>query len=61
MYFTFLEERKSVIEQLKVLLQPAGLSLSEEIYEKLRQYHTLLLDWNTRMDLTNVEDRKSVV
>lgn len=46
-----------MIEQLKALLQPAGLSLSEETYEKLQQYHTLLLDWNTRMDLTNVEEK----
>ncbi len=44
-----------MVEQLKNILIPAGLILQEETYNQLQKFHTILLDWNTRMDLTNVE------
>lgn len=43
--------------QLKGLLLQAGLEIEEELIQKLDQYHDLLLDWNTRMDLTSVSEQ----
>ncbi|MHC1785543.1 MAG: 16S rRNA (guanine(527)-N(7))-methyltransferase RsmG [Christensenellales bacterium] len=43
-----------MLDQLKDLLAGSSLSLGESQYAQLLSYHELLLDWNTRMDLTNV-------
>lgn len=43
-----------MVEQLMPLLLHGGLHLKSEAVEKLAGYHALLLDWNQRMDLTNV-------
>ena len=42
------------MDDLKEVL--AGCSLSPETLEKLDRYRALLLDWNTRMDLTSVKE-----
>lgn len=47
-----------VREQLPLLLAEAGLMLSHSAVEQLAAYHALLLDWNTRMDLTNVPEEQ---
>ena len=43
--------------RLKEILMAAQLPLDDALIEKLNQYHTLLLDWNTRMDLTSVSEK----
>ena len=45
-----------MIEELKTILQSAGLALDVQALERLADYHALLLDWNSRMDLTNVPE-----
>lgn len=55
-----------MIEDLRALLAQGNIVLTDEAQERLLAYHRLLLEWNTRMDLTNVPeeemaDRKSVV
>lgn len=42
------------MNQLSELLMRAGLTLEESIVDQLSVYHEMLLDWNTRMDLTSV-------
>lgn len=42
-----------MIEQLNDLLLENGLSLGEQA-DKMAVFHSLLLQWNTRMDLTNI-------
>ncbi len=39
----------------------SGLSLREDQYRQLYHYHTLLMDWNTRMDLTAVVDEAEML
>ncbi len=43
-----------MVDELRQILKPQGLHLTEKQYEQLSGYHFLLLDWNQRMDLTNV-------
>ena len=43
-----------MLEQLEALLAPTALRLDQGQYAQLQRYHEMLLDWNTRMDLTNV-------
>jgi 16S rRNA (guanine527-N7)-methyltransferase len=43
-----------MLATLRSLFDEAGLGLSQEIVLKIARYHDLLLDWNQRMDLTNV-------
>ena len=47
-----------MIEELNILLQNAGIVLDGEACRKLSAYHALLLDWNSRMDLTNVPEEE---
>ena len=41
---------------MREILTDAGLALSRETLDKLETYRVLLIDWNTRMDLTSVAD-----
>lgn len=41
---------------LKALLEKYDLQLSQNVLEKLEKYQAMLMDWNTRMDLTSVKD-----
>ncbi len=43
-----------MLEQLIALLTPAGIALDTDQCAQLQRYHEMLIDWNTRMDLTNV-------
>lgn len=45
-----------MIETLTHILSAAGLTLDSNALARLRAYHTLLLAWNARMDLTNVPE-----
>jgi len=45
------------MNRMKDMLLTAGLQLEDQIIEKLNQYHGMLLDWNTRMDLTSVSEK----
>ena len=40
--------------ELRLPLATAGLELDETALSRLETYHDMLLDWNTRMDLTSV-------
>ena len=40
--------------ELRLPLAAAGLELDETALSRLETYHDMLLDWNTRMDLTSV-------
>lgn len=50
-----------MIEELNALLRAGGVTLTAEAAEKLLSFHALLLDWNTRMDLTNVPEAEMAV
>jgi len=45
------------MNRLKEILAMAELPMEDALIEKLNQYHALLLDWNTRMDLTSVSEK----
>ena len=47
----------TVLEQLKALLD-GKVVLSDSVYERLMGYHALLLEWNEKMDLTNVPEEE---
>lgn len=47
-----------MIEELRTILSQGGLRLESEAEERLRAFHALLLEWNTRMDLTNVPEEE---
>ncbi len=47
-----------MIEELQSLLQKGGVTLENEAYARLQTYHALLLEWNARMDLTNVPEEE---
>jgi len=47
-----------MIEELKRILSPAGIVPDAAACERLAAYHALLLDWNSRMDLTNVPEEE---
>ena len=46
---------------MRKMLLAAGIPLTEESLEKLNTYHEMLLDWNTRMDLTSVSEEHMAV
>ncbi len=43
-----------MIDQLRAILEPTTIRLEDAQYAQMQTYHQMLLDWNTRMDLTNV-------
>ena len=43
-------------EMLSARLTECGIPHDAELPGKLLRYHEMLLDWNTRMDLTSVKD-----
>ena len=45
-----------MIEELKAILRNGGVELDGMACERLAAYHALLLEWNGRMDLTNVPE-----
>lgn len=47
--------------QLAARLTACGIPFAPELPEKLLRYHAMLLDWNTRMDLTAVTDEEEMV
>lgn len=47
-----------MIDQLKAYLEKGGVTLDEAAYAGLAGYHALLLDWNARMDLTNIPEEE---
>lgn len=47
--------------QLAARLAECGIPFAPELPEKLLRYHALLMDWNTRMDLTAVTDEAEMV
>ena len=47
-----------MIEELKAILQSGGVTPDAAAYERLAAYHALLLEWNARMDLTNVPEEE---
>ena len=50
-----------MIEDLKLILQNAGIALDEKACGQMEAYHALLLDWNARMDLTNVPEEEMAI
>ena len=42
-------------------LSSCGIPLGEDVAEKLCRYHALLMDWNTRMDLTAVTEEDEMI
>ena len=42
------------LEEAKTILDSAGIRLDQEAWRRLSVYHAMLLEWNGRMDLTNV-------
>lgn len=47
-----------MIEQLKPILEQAGIPLNMEQYERLEAFHHLLMEWNSKIDLTNVPEEE---
>ena len=47
-----------MIEDLRALLAQGNIVLTDEAQERLLAYHRLLLEWNARMDLTNVPEEE---
>lgn len=47
--------------QLAARLMECGIPFAPQLPEKLLRYHALLMDWNTRMDLTAVTDEAEMV
>lgn len=48
----------SMINDIQRIVEPSGFRLSEAAYEKLQGFHEMLMDWNTRIDLTNVPEEE---
>ena len=46
---------------LAARLKACGIPFDPELPEKLLRYHALLMDWNTRMDLTAVTDEAEMM
>lgn len=46
---------------LAARLRACGIEVGEDVPEKLLQYHELLMDWNTRMDLTAVTEESEMI
>ena len=47
--------------ELAARLMQCGIPFREDLPEKLLRYHALLMDWNTRMDLTAVTDEDEMI
>ena len=47
-----------MIEDLKLILKNADITLDDSACRRLEAYHALLLQWNGRMDLTNVPENE---
>lgn len=47
-----------MIENLRALLAQGNIVLTDEAQDRLLAYHRLLLEWNARMDLTNVPEEE---
>ena len=47
--------------ELAARLAECGIPFSADLPEKLLRYHALLMDWNTRMDLTAVTDEAEMM
>ena len=47
-----------MIEDLRALLVQGNIVLTDEAQDRLLAYHRLLLEWNARMDLTNVPEEE---
>ena len=47
-----------MIEDLRALLAQENIVLTDEAQDQLLAYHRLLLEWNARMDLTNVPEEE---
>lgn len=48
-------------DELKQRLSACGIPVREGLAEQLTRYHELLLDWNTRMDLTAVTEEAEMM
>ena len=48
-------------QELSARLRECGIPHDESLPEKLLTYHALLMDWNTRMDLTAVTDEDEMI
>ncbi len=48
-------------EQVQKRLAVCGIPCDDGLGAKLVRYHEMLLDWNTRMDLTNVTDEEEML
>ena len=46
---------------LAARLKECGIPFDPDLPEKLLRYHALLMDWNTRMDLTAVTDEAEMM
>ena len=44
------------MSDMKKMLFGAGVPIATDRMDALNMYHDLLIDWNTRMDLTSVPD-----
>ncbi|MBQ4552925.1 MAG: 16S rRNA (guanine(527)-N(7))-methyltransferase RsmG [Clostridia bacterium] len=51
----------TVMEELKLLLEAGGAEIEAAAYDRLQGYHQLLLEWNEKMDLTNVPEQEMAV
>ena len=47
--------------ELSARLEQCGIPFDAALPEKLLRYHALLMDWNTRMDLTAVTDEDEMI
>jgi 16S rRNA (guanine527-N7)-methyltransferase len=45
-------------EELKKILSAARVNITAEAYDKLEAYHRILLEWNGKIDLTNVPENE---
>ena len=48
-------------EMLSARLTECGIPHAADLPAKLLRYHEMLLDWNTRMDLTAVTDEAEMI
>ena len=49
------------VDTLAARLKECGIPFDPDLPEKLLRYHALLMDWNTRMDLTAVTDEAEMM
>lgn len=50
-----------VLDEVKALLTAGNVQIDDAAYENLGRYHALLLEWNEKMDLTNVPEEEMAV